>query len=144
MFPEPEDFPALRLQSLRDNLIALLIALELLFPKGRIGARHGLMFGTTVPKTSVYEHCNLQSGKNHIRTPRNITPVNTEAQSFRMQYGAKGLFRLRVCAAYTAHIQPPLLGRENVRHIQTSLFLSAPATSLLTGGPTAISVDALH
>lgn len=74
------------------------------------------MSGTPVPEASVHENSDLLTDENDIRRTRKILAMESEPQASHVERRAQAHFWLCVLSPNAAHIEPPLLRAEDIRH----------------------------
>ena len=70
----------------------------------------------SVPEAAMHEDNGSEARKHKIGTSRQVFPVKPETQSERMKATTQHQFGLCVTGSDAAHIEPPLVGCQDVDH----------------------------
>jgi hypothetical protein len=69
-----------------------------------------------MPEAAMNEDNDAVKREYEIRPAGKIATMQTEAQTPRMEASAKEHLRFRIPSANAAHIEPPLIGCQNISH----------------------------
>jgi hypothetical protein len=68
----------------------------------------------------------METRKDQIRAPWEIAAVQAKPETTTVQAAPQQHFWLRILAANSAHVEPPLLGCQNIRHFFLTISHPAP------------------
>ena len=106
VFPNGHSGPLGLFEKLERLSVPLPVALDLLGPERGVAGRKNAVVGTSVPKTSVHENCDLHWSENDICASVDMgkrTRVDSIPEPSSEQGRAQGLFRLRVTPSVAPH-----------------------------------------
>lgn len=106
MFPNGHSGPLGLFEKLERLSVPLLVALDLRSPERGVAGRNNAVVGTSVPKTSVHENCDLHGPEDDICAAVDMgkrTRVDSIPEPSFEQGRAQGLFRLGITPSVAPH-----------------------------------------
>lgn len=84
----------------------------------------------SVPETAVNKDHGTETGKHEIGAPWKIPTVQAKSETTPVQTAPQHHFWLRILTANSAHVEPPLLGCQNIGHALLMILRPRPPVAL--------------